>query len=162
MPQNYSLKFGRIEAGYRLCVERRGTMQESRPAEAFVNEALSREGVSVVIDLSECDYLDSTFLGCLLGLHRQYGTSRLRIAAPSDRTKKLFGPTKLDTALRVTAEVPPVIGEYVAIAPEAMNSKDMARHIMECHRRLAEIPGPQQNAFAAIAQQMERELQQRA
>ena len=58
-------------------------------------------------------------------------------------------------------EIPPVIGEFVVIAPEAMNSKDMARHIMECHRRLAEIPGPQQNAFAAIAQQMARELEQR-
>ena len=94
---------------------------------------------TVVVDLSHCDYLDSTFLGCLLGLHRQYGTTRLRIAAPPDRTRKLFGPTKLDIALRVTADVPPVLGDYVAIAPEAINSQDMARHIMECHRRLAEI-----------------------
>ena len=162
MPQTSALKFGRTEAGYRLRVEGRGTMGESRPAEAFIAEALGKENTLIVVDLSECDYLDSTFLGCLLGLHRQYGASRLHVAAPPDRTKKLFGPTKLDVAMRVTAETPPVIGDYVVIAPEAMNSTDMARHIMECHSRLAEIPGPQQNAFAAIAQQMARELDRRA
>jgi hypothetical protein len=44
---------------------------------------------------------------------------------------------------------------------EAMNSREIARHIMECHRRLAEIPGPQQTAFDAIARQMARELETR-
>jgi hypothetical protein len=32
---------------------------------------------------------------------------------------------------------------------------------MECHRRLAEIPGQHQSAFAAIARQMEMELETR-
>jgi anti-anti-sigma factor len=160
MSQTCALKFARTDPGYRLRVEGRGTMRESRPAEAFVCEALAKDDVIVVIDLSDCEYLDSTFLGCLLGLHRQFA-KRLQIAAPGERTKKLFGPTKLDIALHVTPEVPGVIGDYFAIAPEAINSRDMARHIMECHRRLAEIPGPQQTAFAAIAQQMSRELEQR-
>lgn len=162
MPQTIVLKFGRTEAGYRLRIEGRGTMLESRPAQAFVVEALATPDAVVVIDLSACEYLDSTFLGCLLGLHRQYGAARLRIASPPQCTRKLFGPTKLDLALHVSADFPAVIGEYLPIAPEAINSKDMARHIMECHCRLAEIPGPQQSAFAAIAQQMAKELEKRA
>jgi hypothetical protein len=32
------------------------------------------------------------------------------------------------------------------------------RHVAECHRRLAEVGGPQQAAFAAIADNIEREL----
>jgi anti-anti-sigma regulatory factor len=162
MPHTSALKFGRTETGYRLSVVGRGTMQESRPAEMFVAETMNNPDTIVVLDLSSCEYLDSTFLGCLIGLHRQFGGSRLRVAAPAERSKKLFGPTKIDMLLRITPEVPPVMGDMVTISPAAMNSKDMARHIMECHRRLAEIPGPQQNAFAAIAQQMARELEQRA
>jgi anti-anti-sigma regulatory factor len=162
MSTTSALKFGRTDLGFRLRVEGRGTLQESRPAETFVGEAMVMADAIVVIDLSDCEYLDSTFLGCLLGLYRQFGPSRLHIAAPADRTKKLFGPTKLDVALRVSGELPTVIGQYVTLAPEAIDSKEMARHIMECHRRLAEIPGPQQTAFAAIAQQLARELEKRA
>jgi anti-anti-sigma regulatory factor len=162
MPQTFVLKFGRTEAGYRLRIEGRGTMLESRPAQTFVGEALASPDALVVIDLSACDYLDSTFLGCLLGLHRQFGAARLRIAAPPERTRKLFGPTKLDVVLQISAELPALIGDYAPLPPELINSKEMARHIMECHHRLAEIPGPQQAAFAAIAEQMARELEKRA
>src|SRR5690349_5978482 len=101
MPSTCTLKFGRSEAGYRLCIEGRGTMQDSRAVEAFVAQALAcGEGV-LVVDLTNCTYLDSTFLGCLVGMHRQHG-SRLKIAAPPEQTKKLFGPTKIDVVLRVT------------------------------------------------------------
>jgi anti-anti-sigma factor len=153
--------FGRTETGYRLRLEGRGTMPESKAAEAFVHEALADAGKNVVVDLSGAEYLDSTFLGCLLGIHRKYA-GRVRVSAPKEVTRELFGPTRLDVVMKVSEDFPPVVGSYIAIPPQAMNSTDMARHIMECHRRLAEIPGPQQKAFAAIAQQMATELEKRA
>ena len=46
---------------------------ESPTFHAFVKHILESEPVSAVVVLSGCDYLDSTFLGCLIDLHRRYG-----------------------------------------------------------------------------------------
>ncbi len=34
------------------------------------------EAVTLVVDLTACNYLDSTFLGCLVVLHRRHGARR--------------------------------------------------------------------------------------
>ena len=156
------LKFARTETGYRLRVQGCGTSQQSAAAEMFVDEALCDPAHSVVIDLSSTSYLDSTFLGCLLGMYRRHGAARLRIAAPKDVARNLFGPTKLDVALRVTDQLPHTLGEDVTIKLKSATPTEIARHIMECHRRLGETPGPQQQVFAAIARQLARELEQRS
>src|SRR5579875_1841293 len=61
-----TLAFARTESGYRLRVQGRGTMPQSHCVQNFVAEALAKDDRVVVLDLSEADYLDSTFLGCLL------------------------------------------------------------------------------------------------
>lgn len=154
-----ALRFAQTEFGFRLKIEGRGTMALSRTAGAFVAGALAHEHCQLVVDLSDADYLDSTFLGALLGMHREFGRERFRVAASAEKVADLFGPTRLDVLLGVTDRLPPETGPYVTLPPQAINGREMARHIMECHRRLAEAPGPQQAAFAAIAGQMERELQ---
>ena len=161
MAQTCVLKFARTDAGFRLRIEGCGTMQNSTLAETFVKEAMANPACSVVIDLSGVSYLDSTFLGCLVAMYRKHGSSRLRVAATKDQSRTLFGPTRLDVALKVTDEFPPVLGEYCTIEPQSVATSDVARHIMECHRQLADIPGPQQQAFSAIADHLARELEQR-
>jgi len=162
MAHTCELKFARTSGGYRLRVEGCGTMQDSALAACFVKEALTDPACSVVVDLSGASYLDSTFLGCLVAMYRGHGAGRVRIAAPKESAQALFGSSQLDRALRVSEDLPEPIGAYVTIKSQTGGGgAEMARHIMECHRQLAEIPGPQQQAFAAVAQQMARELEQR-
>ena len=88
MPQQSVLKVARTPGGYCLRVEGRGTMRESQSAAQFVAGPLEREGATVVVDLSACDHLDSTFLGCLVEMQRKAGKSlppRLVISARSSR-----------------------------------------------------------------------------
>ena len=68
-----AVKVGRTEAGYCVRIEGRGTMNQSPIVLEFVGRTL-RDGAAsgapgVVMDPSACEYVDSTFLGCLLGLH---------------------------------------------------------------------------------------------
>lgn len=162
------LKVARTPTGYCLRIEGRGTMRESRSAAAFVEQCL---GVSpaptIVVDLSGCEYLDSTFLGCLVEMQRRAGKApapeglpgpRFVVSAPPERVRKLLAPTKLDLALKRTAEPPAVSGEWVELPAADPAGPDVMRHVMECHRRLAELGGPQQAAFAAIADNIEREM----
>ena len=176
-----ALKVARTPTGFCLRVEGRGTMRESRPAAEFVNQSLAAgagagagggagggPAPTVVVDASACDYLDSTFLGCLVEMQRRVARApagpgamgpRFVVSAPPEKVRKLLSPTRLDAVLKTTPEPPQVVSEYVALPAEDPGNPDVVRHVMECHRRLAELGGPQQAVFAAIADNLERELQ---
>ena len=137
-------------------------MRESRPAAEFASRSLDAAGTTLVVDVSACDHLDSTFLGCLVELQRKVvkqDRTRFGVHAPPDKAQKLFAATRLDAVLRIVNEPPQVIGEMVTLPAADPASPDLMRHVMECHRRLAELGGPQQAAFAAIADNLERELE---
>src|SRR5947208_15951806 len=99
MPDPSVLKVAGTASGYCLRVEGRGTMRESASAMQFVAGPLAQAGTSVVVDLSACEHLDSTFLGCLVEMQRRAGRAsppRLVISAPAEEVKKLLSPTELD------------------------------------------------------------------
>lgn len=143
-------------------IEGRGTMQESPAAKAIAAGTLrGDQKTHVVVDLSFCDYLDSTFLGCLVQLFRDFGSktdSRFHIAGSADRRKKLLGACHLDKVIPSLDTAPQQLGEWVPVPVPPVGSKDLARHIMECHKLLAEIDCPMRAAFAKIAEQLQREL----
>jgi anti-anti-sigma regulatory factor len=161
MPAPSALKVGRTQDGYRVLVEGRGTLRESPAVHEFTMQALGEGPGSLVIDLSACDYLDSTFLGCLVDLNKRHGRtrpSRFAVAAPPQVRTRLLSPSRLDTFLNVIGEAPEVIGEDLELAPNLTARADLGRHVMDCHRRLAELGGPQQAAFEQIAERFAMEL----
>jgi anti-anti-sigma regulatory factor len=160
-PATPVLKVARTASGYCIRVEGRGTLRESRSAVEFAARPLDTPGTTLVVDLAACEHLDSTFLGCIVEMQRRAaraGPGKFVVSAPPDKVRKLFGPTKLDAVLRFTADAPQVISEFVPMPAADPASPDVMRHVMECHRLLAELGGPQQAAFAAIADHLEREL----
>lgn len=147
----------------------KGTARESRVVRDTATRALNATPpAAVVLDLSGCDYLDSTFLGCLVHLHRAGGSAdpttggRFTVAAPPERRGKLLGAMRLDRIVACVDTPPSTCGSWVDLsggvgeaAPQAL-----ARHVMECHRQLAELDSPMQAVFARIADEMGRELSQ--
>jgi anti-anti-sigma regulatory factor len=158
------LKVARTADGYRLRMEGRGTMRESRAAHAFAMRCLPESSARVVFDLSACDYLDSTFQGCLLELQRSFGrgsTSRFAVANPSEKVRKLLGAAHVDRFINITTDAPKPVCEEVVVPAETLDSQDMMQHMMECHRHLADCGGPQQAAFQKIADTMAAELERK-
>jgi anti-anti-sigma factor len=136
-------------------------MRESPAVQQFALKALEDEGVQVAVDLTACEYLDSTFLGCLVILYKRFGTGaepRLQITASTEVCHRLLHASHLDALLHTTEACPEVIGEDLDIPTLTLGARDLGRHVMECHRRLAEIGGPQHEAFEEIADQLRKEL----
>jgi anti-anti-sigma factor len=136
-------------------------MHHSPTVHEFVCRVLGAEAGTVVLDLNACTYLDSTFLGCLLDLHKHFGITRpprFTVAATPAEARKLFGATRLDAVLNIAAICPLINGTWHVLATQAADAREVARHVMECHRVLSEVEGPNQAVFARIADQMEREL----
>ena len=167
MPTPSALTVGCTRRGYCVRVAGRGTMRESPAMRAFALQVLDERGSpSLDIDLTACEYLDSTFLGGLLDLFRRFersGTSgRLAIAGPTDVLHHLLGPTRLDAILPLRADRPERVGEEVPIPPQVLDSHDLGRHVLECHRRLAELGGANAAVFGPIADQLARDLDRSA
>lgn len=149
------------------CVVRligRATLQHSPAMEELVVRTVEHSPAThVAIDLTRCDYLDSTFLGSLFGLYSRFGggdaSARIRIHGSPAVIRKLFGPLKLDKHLKADATpAPAAFGNWVNLSAVEGDKAAMSRHVMECHRRLADIDTPARAAFTKIADAMEREL----
>jgi len=156
------LKIARIDGGYRVRVEGRGSAQESPALAAFVTQYLEAcDRALVVVDLSACEHLDSTFLGCLVTLHQRCQESEgasFLTWADDDRRGKLLSPTRIDRVLEFAASAPETKGDDVCLGPRRLNEMEFGRHIMESHRALAGMPCAHAKLFQEIADQLDREL----
>lgn len=167
MPTPAALSVGCTPRGYCVDVAGRGTMRESPALHAFALRVLDEPGDPALdIDLATCEYLDSTFLGALLGLFRRFEqagpSGRLAIWGPTVVLHRLFSPTRLDTLLPLRPGSPERVGEPIPIPPQVLDSAELGRHILESHRRLAELGGANAAVFGPIADQIASELDPRA
>jgi anti-anti-sigma factor len=158
-----TLRLGRTASGYLVRVEGKGTMRESPSLQEFVERCLDQTESSAdfVVDLAGCEYLDSTFLGCLTTLHRRYNRShphRFLIAAPAEQCQKLLAPSCLNRFLDILDQSPDPLTEMLETQAREFTSETLGRHVMECHRRLAELGGPREKEFRSIADRLALEL----
>jgi anti-anti-sigma regulatory factor len=163
----FAIRVGRTAAGFLVCIEGRGTMRESPLLQAFAGECLGRENRPLVVDLSQCTYLDSTFLGCLVGLHRRFGRAsppRFVVAASAAQRQRLLAPLQLHRVLELVDEAPPGPDHWLTLCegePEKRAGREqLGRHVLDCHRHLADLGGANEEVFGPIIEQLIRELEQ--
>ncbi len=160
-PKSPSLQVAPIDSGYVFRIEGRGTARESKVFHQQAESLLTCETCQIVIDVSTCEYLDSTFLGSIADLFRRFGQSvdpQFAVHGARPHCKSLFGPTRLDTVLTIHESPPATTGEFEDIAIQEDRSRAFGQHVMRCHKRLAEIESPNQKIFAGIADRMAKEL----
>jgi anti-anti-sigma regulatory factor len=159
MSQPCTLTIHRTSSGYVFRIAGRGTMRESPAVRDFICGAIE-DGADVVADLSACEYLDSTFLGCLVLLHKRGQTSRGSFAVHADEIARarLLGSVGLERVLNFVDACPDCIGDGVNLPQADLERTEFWRHLLETHRRLAELGGPAAETFQRIADQMAREL----
>lgn len=157
-----TIKVGRTREGYCLRIEGQGTLRESPAVREFAGRVFRDEASTLVVDLSACDYLDSTFLGCLAQIHKarlgEGMEGRFHLAAPRPVARRLLAPNHLESLFTIVEDGPEVVGEEMAIPLVDLGASELGWHIMECHQRLAEIEGPNRAAFDEVARRLAREL----
>ncbi len=148
------------EGGYLLRIVGRGTFTESPAFRDFVTRCLDMEGrPQVVIDVSQCEYLDSTFMGCLIWLHKHAESgSRLRFLATPEKIRDLFAFCMLDRVLNMTHECPTPTDEFVVLTMVDIEQHELGRHIAQCHQRLADLGTKEAARLQSVANRLEREI----
>jgi anti-anti-sigma factor len=149
------LTVGRTSTGYLIALEGRGTLFQSPSFQDLVDHCLREESTTLVVDLTDCEYLDSTFLGCLVTLHRRYNKSgqiRLEVHAPGGVRDALLRSSHLNRFFAFATSTPEVLGEAASVDMSRPDRDVLGRHVEEAHRRLAELGGDDAAAFGRIAQ----------
>ena len=160
-----TVNIGRFAGGYVLQIVGRGGVQESSTLRDYVQLCLKCDAPRVILDLNDCEYLDSTFLGCIVGLHKHYehdGPGRFLVAADDATSERLLAATKVDQFLDLIDEAPHLVEEMRPVKTPTLTTRDMGQHVMDCHQLLAQLGGPDAETFARIAEQLGRELAQAA
>ena len=157
-----TMSVARSEDAFCVRLGGRCTLEQSPVFHEFAERTLRDSSSPVYVDAGDCEYLDSTFLGSLLDLHRKFGRGdggRFFLVAPDDARERLFAAMRLTNVFAFAPDTPAPLGNWVEICSGASPSNaEMAKHIMECHRRLAETDCPGKKAFAMIADNLEKEL----
>lgn len=138
----------------------RGTMQESPAFRKAAEVALKNS--DLVCDLSQCEYLDSTFLGCLIGVRKQAEQKgrALNIVADKAAQVRLFSTSSLDKYFDFTDSPPATSGDWMTIAPESLDVEAISRHVLVCHERLADRGGAEGKAFRRVCDRLSTEIEQ--
>lgn len=162
MRRSAELRAARLDRGYLLEVAGRATMHDSHALRAFLGSTVPEVGLDLVIDLSECSFLDSTFLGHILVLHKQLelgaANSSFVLVRPSEAVMHMLDESGLAEVLSIVEDCPQRIGEFIPLDLTEADAESFARHVLQCHQRLAEIPGPNQEVFKNVVRHMLDEL----
>ncbi|MCB1094749.1 MAG: STAS domain-containing protein [Verrucomicrobiae bacterium] len=162
-----------------LRIEGRGSFQNACQLKRFANERLAKGDQVILIDLEECEYMDSTFMGTLTGIACRIEADeaaagrKLEIVNPSNRARELLENLGLDEILSIHRGTDEVNGmDWVCVRgvmaeqlfPETFDdAREMKRSKAECmleaHKALAAANSQNDVRFRDVIGLVERELQ---
>jgi len=124
--------------------------------------SLVQGGVKKVhLDLAKCSYMDSTFLGLLVGVHkklRQFGGVGLTVYTPSASAQEhlhSMGIDRIITISGVTFPFPEIMETCTSRPTE--NPQD----ILTAHQHLMDLSAENRKRFAILAQVLDKEIQKK-
>ena len=155
------LRVAQCECGIVVKIAGRGTMQESPTFQALASKCLDVADVSMHVDLSDCEFLDSTFLGCLIQLHKKWNQAsakRFLLGASQSKKRELFKASFYGRLLHFTDKTPEPQGDFNEVTMECLEAKDFGRHILKCHQHLIEQGGPATSHYQKIVDRLASEI----
>lgn len=154
-----TVRFHQEDATVTFRVEGRGTMTQSLPLRRCAERCMAGGTSRVKVDLRDCSYMDSTFLGTLLALKKTLEKSQgqLTLVMPSTACGKILQQMGLDDVLPAEqAELDPnVAWADVAACEPADDPNSFRRNVTQAHEELARLPGPAGEQFKAVMRCLE-------
>jgi anti-anti-sigma regulatory factor len=133
-------------------IEGRATLLHSPAVRAFGRYWLRDRGGTLLLDLSACQHLDSTFVGTLLYLQREQqrgGRGRLGLANVSPACLRLLREMGVKDLFELVESPAVPQGEWTTLDPETGGSSQVRACAVEAHQALAAVAG---GVFSRIAE----------
>src|SRR5262249_41017833 len=149
----------RTDSEVTVQVEGWGRMNHGLPLRRLAEQAVAAGVTRFHVDLRQCTYLDSTFLGTLLYLKRilQKKNGQLTLVSPSAECWRLFKQIGIDDAFAVEAALG-TCGPWTELPGGRDDPHAVNQAVYQAHEERANLGGPAGDAFAAVARCMSREM----
>jgi len=145
----------------------RASFQCSVDFKTLINTLWQQGHRRFVLEVSECQLMDSTFLGVLAGLGLKFseerngsGPATLELLNPSDRIFDLIENLGIDHLFQIHRGAAPAPGELSPVekTPGAPDRKETTRTCLEAHRLLMKINPANVAKFKDVARFIEEDL----
>jgi anti-anti-sigma regulatory factor len=137
-----------------------GTMRQSLCVRRCAEEALARGVQTLRVDLRQCTYLDSTFLGTLLCLqraaHRLEGR-RFALVSPSADCCRLLRQLGVEDFFATEVRDDPAPEDWTELTAERDSACAFNQNVLQAHEELANLGGTAGQVFGPVARQLRRE-----
>jgi anti-sigma B factor antagonist len=161
-----SVLVGCVDRAVWVKVEGRGTFQNSAGLKEFVKQMIQRGYRDFVVDLRDCEQMDSTFMGTLAGVAlrlRELGQGGLRTINVNDRNSGLLSSLGLDQLFHVEGAAAAVEGqpenlELRQAKQEKTGRDEQKRFVLEAHEALVEADAANEVKFKDVLDYMRHEL----
>ena len=133
-------------------VEGRGTMNNSLPLRRCAEHFLAGGTRQLRMDLRDCNYMDSTFLGTILTLKKtlERGGGHLVLIAPSPSCCRILQQMGLSDVLASQVEPLSEVA-WSEVGSETVDPQSFKRNVTQAHEELANLPGEAGEQFRAVA-----------
>ena len=116
MPQQFEVTTEVVDSGiHRISVRGELDLETAPRLEESLTAARSGEGISVLIDLSECEFIDSSgvslIVGCWRDLEQKGGDERLVLCCAKDQVKKLLTITGVAGSIPIHGQIDEALRE---------------------------------------------------
>jgi anti-anti-sigma factor len=104
----------------------------------------------VLIDLSDCEYMDSTFLGLIVGMYKRFrniSTDRITLTGTNEICRGLLRTIGVLGLLQLSEEKPAF---PIAMTRIVAGSKATARFILEAHEDLSDLSEENRSRFKTL------------
>jgi anti-sigma B factor antagonist len=146
-------------------VHGRATHQHAQRLREFSSEMVGRGYRLFEVDLGRCTYMDSTFLGVLVGISLQLersGEGSVSIFSITHRNLELLRTLGVDRFFKVDAPGrgdARVQGQLNALPEKEVSKMDWAGTVLEAHQILAQVDERNQARFKDLLDYMREDLE---
>jgi anti-sigma B factor antagonist len=158
--KNTGISVGRGNGDVHVRVAGRGTFQNGQPLRRYAVEMIGQGARQFVVDLGQCEGMDSTFLGVLAGIGLQLREpptcGRLCLANVSPRNLELLQTLGLDRLFEIAPAAPVGIplqqlaDRAVSVSPTPAAKSEVADLMLEAHDNLIRADGRNQAKFKDV------------
>jgi len=147
-------------------IDGKGSFANSKALKTYCKKQLSAGKKKLVIDLSTCTGMDSTFMGTLAGLAMKLlkieGT-QFQIAGADERNAASLEDLGLDCLMQINPDEADWKNEIDSIQRTLKPYDDVAaantQHILEAHQKLVEADGSNQEKFSTVIDVLEQQVE---
>jgi len=147
-----AIRFHQQDQTVTFRVEGRGTMNNSLPLRRCAEHFLAGGANQVRVDLRDCTYMDSTFLGTVLTIKKSLDRSGglLVLIAPSTACCRILQQMGLSDVLPAQADPLPPEATWNDVGSETADPQSFKRNVTQAHEELARLPGQAGEQFKAV------------